>query len=154
MLFVEGASTQFNSTLDPAMIERARAEDPEASEAEWLGGFRQDIAAFLDDEVIERVVDYSRPLEIPPRQGISYSAFVDPSGGRHDAFCGCHCAQGGRRRRCVPCLRCFAAAGIRRSTRQVVSEYAALLKEYKIHTVTGDNYSAESVSAAFTKAGY
>ena len=34
VLFIEGASTQFNSALDPAMIERARADDPEASEAE------------------------------------------------------------------------------------------------------------------------
>ena len=35
----------------------------------------------------------------------------------------------------------------------VVEEYANLLKSYHIHTVTGDNYSAEFVSAAFAKQG-
>ncbi|MEI9899644.1 MAG: hypothetical protein WDN31_05280 [Hyphomicrobium sp.] len=34
-------------------------------------------------------IDYGRPLELPPRPGITYSAFVDASAGRHDAFCVC-----------------------------------------------------------------
>ena len=89
ILVIQGASAQFNNTLDPSIIARARESDREASEAEWLGGFRSDIASFLDDEIIERCTDYSRPLEIPPRQGCNYSAGSDPAGGRHDAFCIC-----------------------------------------------------------------
>ena len=49
--------------------------------------FRGDIACLFDDAVIDAAIDYSRPLELPPRrQAFSYHAFADPSGGRHDGF--------------------------------------------------------------------
>ena len=35
----------------------------------------------------------------------------------------------------------------------VVSEYALLLKDYNVHQVTGDNYSAAWAKTAFTKQG-
>ena len=152
ILFIEGASTQFNSTLDPVMIERARTDDPEASEAEWLGGFRSDIGTFLDDEVIEKVIDYSRPLEIPPR-GIAYCAFVDPSGGRHDAFT---LAIGHRE---GSGSGAFFVCDVLRGRyppfdpASVVEEYATILKSYRVHSVVGDNYSAAWCETAFTKAG-
>ena len=43
--------------------------------------FRDDIAGFLDDALIERAIDRDRPLELPPRAGVSYRAYVDSSGG-------------------------------------------------------------------------
>ena len=43
--------------------------------------------AFLTRPAIDAAVDASRPLELPPRDGIVYQAFVDASAGRHDAFC-------------------------------------------------------------------
>src|SRR6476661_1923751 len=88
VLVVQGPSSLFNSSLDLGMIERATAADPEAAESEWGGGFRGDINAFLSDDVIERAIDYARPLELPPRN-LRYTAFADPSGGRHDAFTLC-----------------------------------------------------------------
>ena len=86
MLVVQGASSTFNPSLDLGMIEAAKAADPEAAKSEWGGGFRADISAFLDDATIEASVDYSRPLELLPRPRISYRAFVDASGGRHDHY--------------------------------------------------------------------
>ena len=35
----------------------------------------------------------------------------------------------------------------------VVEEYAAILRDYKVHSVTGDNYSAAWCETSFTKAG-
>jgi len=87
VLVIQGPTTAFNATLDPAVIERARATDPEAYESEWLGGFRSDLAAFLDDATIDRAIEHGRPLELPPRVGVTYRAFVDASGGRGDAYC-------------------------------------------------------------------
>ena len=153
ILVVQGASTQFNPTLDQQMIAAAQQSDPEAAEAEWSGGFRSDIAAFLDDEVIEKVIDYSRPLEIPPRSGIQYAAFVDPSGGRHDAFCICIAHKEGSGDGAFHVCDVLRGRYPPFDPASVVKEYAALLKEYRIHTVTGDNYSAEWASAAFNKAG-
>ena len=72
ILVIQGAGEQFNSTLDREMIARARANDPEAAESEWGGGFRADIAAFLDDATIDAIVDASRPLELPPLPRIRY----------------------------------------------------------------------------------
>ena len=86
VLVVAGPSRQFNPEIDEGIVARALESDPEAARSEWEAEFRNDIAAFLSDEIIEQVTDYARPLEIPPRSGITYSAFVDPSGGRHDAF--------------------------------------------------------------------
>jgi hypothetical protein len=69
----------------------AVADDPEGARAEWEGTFRSDLAAFLSDELIDRAIDYDRPLEnVRRHDGRSrYRAFVDPSGGRHDAFTLC-----------------------------------------------------------------
>ena len=152
VLVIQGPSEQFNQTLDKQMIARASASDPEAAESEWGGGWRSDIATFLDDEIIDKVIDYSRPLEVPPRQGMNYSGFVDPSGGRHDHFTLCIGHREGTENH-------FFVADVVRGTpppfdpEEVVQTYAALLKEYRIHSVVGDNYSASWVETAFDKAG-
>lgn len=77
VLVVQGPSTSFNPTLDQKVIAAASEADPEAAIAEWGGEFRADISSFLDDATIEKVTDYSRPLELPPRYGVLYSAFID-----------------------------------------------------------------------------
>jgi hypothetical protein len=153
VLVVQGSSRTFNGTLDPAVIERAKASDPEAGESEWEGGFRSDIAAFLSDESIEDAIDHARPLELPPRSGprsgLRYFGLCDPSGGRHDAFtlCIAHKEQGR-----------FIADLIRGATppfdpRVVVNEHAAVLKEYGLRRVRADNYSAGWAETAFRDAG-
>ena len=86
VLVVQGASSAFNPSLDPNMIARASASDPEAAESEWGGGFRTDISSFIDDATIEAAVNYGRPIELPPQPHIFYKAFVDASGGRHDHY--------------------------------------------------------------------
>ncbi len=149
VLVVQGASRLFNPTLDQAVISAACASDPESARAEWEGEFRSDISAFLDDEIIEACVDYARPLELPPRSDIVYKAFVDPSGGRHDAFTLGIAHKVGEsyvidvvRGRYPPF-----------DPNAVVDEFASLLKSYKLSSVIGDNYSAEWAVTAFRSAG-
>lgn len=86
VLVIRGDSKTFNPLLDDRIIEQATAADPEAADSEWGGNFRTDLAALLDDALIEDAIDYSRPLELPPQLGFKYKAFLDPSGGRHDSF--------------------------------------------------------------------
>ena len=138
-----------NPTLDAAAIEAAIASDPEGAIAEWAGEFRSDISAFLDDGLIDGAVDHGRPLELPPRKGLRYCSFVDPSGGRGDAFALCIGHREGER---------FVADVLRAVVPPfdpgvVVGEYAALLKEYRVGAVSGDNYSAAWVEEAFKAAG-
>jgi hypothetical protein len=152
VLVVQGASRRFNLTLDQSIIDRAIESDPEAAESEWGGGFRSDIAAFLDEETIERCIDYARPLEVPPRNNCHYVGFVDPSGGRHDSFTLCIGHREGSE-------SLFFVADVIRGRyppfdpEEVVAEYAELLKQYHIHSVVGDNYSAAWAETAFKRQG-
>ena len=150
VLVVQADSATLNPTLDIRMIERAKSSDPEAAETEWGGGFRSDIAAFLDDRAIDDAVDHGRPLELSPRYGISYKSFVDPSGGRHDAFTLCIGHKESDNRFVVDVVRGRAPPF---DPHGVVAEYAATLKSYGISTVAGDNYSAAWAETAFQDAG-
>ena len=148
VLVVQGPSSLFNSSLDLGMIERATAADPEAAESEWGGGFRGDINSFLSDDVIERAIDHARPLELPPRN-LRYTAFADPSGGRHDAFTLCIGHKEGE----------SFVADVVRGTRapfdpvEVTRSYATLLKDYRLSKAFGDGYSAEWAVSAFKDCG-
>jgi hypothetical protein len=129
-------------------IERAIADDPEGAGAEWEATFRSDLAAFFDEATIGAAVDRDRPLELPPRAH-QYSAFVDPSGGRHDAFTICIGHEEGES---------FVADVVRGTKppfdpQEVVKSYAALLKDYGITEVTGDGYSESWVETAFQDVG-
>jgi hypothetical protein len=149
VLVISAASRLLNPTLDENIISSAQDADAFAARSEWLGEFRDDIGAFLDDQLIEAAVDYSRPLELPPQSGVSYSAFVDPSGGRGDAFALCIGHRDGDERFIADVVRAVLPPF---DPATVVQEFAALAKEYRITTLRGDNYSAEWVSSSFTNA--
>jgi hypothetical protein len=149
VLVIQSESKTFNPTLDDDVIQRAKDEDPEASVAEWDGLFRSDLSQFLDDAVIDAAIDYGRPLELPPRDGLTYVAFADASAGRHDQFViGIGHREDGR-----------IVADVIRGRRPpfdpatVAAEFAALAKEYRCTKIIGDAYAGEWVSQAFKKAG-
>jgi hypothetical protein len=149
VLVVTGPSEAFNPTLDRAVIDAAREADPTAAQSEWDGLFRSDIAALLDDESIERSIDHYRPLELPPREGVTYHAFADASAGRHDRFCICIGHKEDQR---------FVADVIRGVTppfdpRAIAAEFAMLAKEYRCTRITHDAFAGEWVTAAFKDAG-
>jgi hypothetical protein len=149
---VQGPSTAFNPTLQQSAVDAAIADDPEGARSEWEATFRSDLAAFLDDATIDAVVDHGRPLELPPR-GLHYFAFVDPSGGRHDAFTLCigHKVGYGKDASFV----CDVLRDVRPpfDPQEVVGRFAALLREYKVTRVWGDGFSGEWVVSAFKEMG-
>ena len=148
-LIIQGPSTAFNPLLDQATIDAAYEEDPEAASSEWGAEFRSDLAAFMDDELVDACVDRDRPRELAPQKGRAYSCFVDPSGGRADFY--------------------TIAIGHRDETRfvvdvilgrappfnpgEVTSEYARLAQDYGVSKVCGDAYAGEWVSQAWRDAG-
>jgi hypothetical protein len=149
VLVVQGSSQDFNPSLSSDTIERAKAADPEAAESEWGGGFRADISNFLDDATIEKSIDHGRPLELPPRAEHRYLAFVDPSGGRHDHFTLCI----GHREKDLWIADVLRGRAPPFDPTTVVAEYAGLLKDYRVGSVTGDNYSGAWAEQAFKNAG-
>jgi len=150
VLYVKGASTAFNPSLDTRVVDRAMASDPEAARSEWLAEFRSDLSQFLADDLIDGAVDFSRPLELPPRDGLSYHAFADMSGGRHDASC---LAIGHREgeRVVVDLVRGTSAP---HDPVSVTTEFAALAEEYRCgRHIIGDAYSGEWCASAFRESG-
>jgi hypothetical protein len=85
VLVIRAPSLVLNPTLDKAIIDDALARDPALASAEWLAEWRTDISGFLDPLWIERAATLEAG-ELPPRDGIIYHCFIDPSGGRHDAM--------------------------------------------------------------------
>ncbi len=91
VLMIQATSLQLNPTLDASLIERALEDDPVAARAEWEARWREDIASYVDLELIESAVDVGVKVR-PPRPDISYFAAVDsasvvgsdrPRDGRH-----------------------------------------------------------------------
>jgi len=149
VLVIQAATELLNPTIDRSAIERSRADDPEAAQAEWDGQFRGDLSSLLDDAVIEAAIDHDRPIELPPLPNIAYRCFADASAGRHDAFCiGVGHKEGDRlvidvvRGRKPP----FDPAS-------VAAEYAEIAKSYRCLSVAADAYAGEWVSRAFEAAG-
>jgi hypothetical protein len=150
VLVIQAPSALLNPTLDAGVIASAQEADAFAARSEWLGDFRNDIGVFLDDTLIELALDRSRPPELSPRAKLRYSGFVDPSGGRGDAFGLCigHVEKDGR----------FVADVVHGwqppfDPSVVVQECTDRLAQYGVKEVRGDNYSAAWVSEAFKAAG-
>ena len=148
ILVVKGATQVFNQTVNEAALAALRAADPVGASAEWDSTFRSDLEGFLDDAVVDRAINYARPLELPPQPPpVFYRAFTDPSGGSSsgDAYTLCIAHKEGER---------YIIDVIRGRTGPfdpvaVTQEYAELCRQYRINTVTGDNYAKEWVQGAW-----
>ncbi len=151
VLCVAGPSLAFNPTLDVAMIEAARAADPEGAASEWFGEFRRDLSALLDDATIAGATDNGR-LESPPRAGVKYFAHCDAAGGAGDGDSFTisigHKAPDGRL--IVDLVR--GEIG-RFNPADVVANYASLLREYRIGSIVGDRFASGWTSGAFAERG-
>jgi hypothetical protein len=148
VLCVAGASTMFNPTLDVAMIDAARAADPQAALSEWDGEFRSDLLQFLDDAQIDAAIDASRPAELPPPSRAICYAFTDMAAGGPDASTICVCYRDGER------IICAALRGRHGNPQAAVEEFAALAKQqYKCRSVTGDNFAKDWVANAYRSCG-
>jgi hypothetical protein len=148
VLVVQGPSASFNPTLSEAVIAASMAADPVGGEAEWLAQFRSDLSSYLDDALIDAAVDFNRPLELPPRDGVSYVAFVDASsgvmGGDHYCLCIGH--------RDDECYIADVVTGYAPpfDPAVVTAKLAELVKkQYRISKVNGDYYSAGWVESAW-----
>lgn len=148
VLVVGGPSIAFNPTLNREDIGKFLAEDPAAGRAEWLGEYRDDIASFLDRDLIKGLVDYGVAAR-PPVPGVRYRSGCDPSGGSKDAFtlAVCHDEQG------VSILDCLVEIRPPFNPTIATERMAETLKSYGLHETIGDRYAAAWVVDAFAKCG-
>jgi hypothetical protein len=134
-------------SLPADYIARMEADDPEAYRSEVLGEFRSGISTFLDPEAVAACIVEGR-REQAPVAGIRYFAFCDPSGGGKDAFALCIGHRDGERV-IVDCLRAWHSP----NPEGTVVEAAAMLRIYRVSSITGDRYSGQWVREAFRRQG-
>lgn len=147
--FVWQAETRdMNPTADEAEIVLAYDEDPIAASAEYGGQFRSDLEAYVPQEVVELAMA-GQPSERPPQSGISYSAFLDPSGGSSDSFTLAIGHPAGNR----GVLDLWREERAPYQPTEVVAKFADILHAYGCTTVKGDHYAGEWPREAFGKHG-
>jgi hypothetical protein len=137
-----------NPTIDPAVIERAYAEDEASASAEYGAEFRRDIEGFVSREAVDAVVVPGR-RELPPIEGVRYFGFCDPSGGISDSMA----LAVAHREKDLAVLDLLREARPPFSPDAAVEEFAETLRRYRITHLIGDRYGAEWVAEAFRKAG-
>ena len=130
-------STTMNPALPQRVVDAALAEDPYRGGAEFLGRWREDLSDFVPLDAIEACTA-TGVYERPPQRDITYIAFVDAAGGTgsdHFAVCVCH------REDSTVVMDLIRGRAPRFIPRDVIAEYAELLKRYNIREVRGDNYA-------------
>lgn len=149
VLVVRGATPLFNPSLPQRIIDAAMERDPEAAAAEWLAQWRSDLSDFIDRAIVEGCV--ARGVhELPPVPGISYCAFVDPSGGSADSFTVAISHRDRDGRGVLDLLREVRPPF---SPESVVAEFAGTLKAYSIRKIVGDRYAGIWPVEAFSRHG-
>lgn len=148
MLVVRGATTTFNPTFDQATVDKAIESDPPRYQAEYNSIWRDDLQTFLSRDLLDAAVDVGVRVR-SPLNGVSYFAFGDPSGGVSDSFTMAISHREGER----IVLDLIYERRPPMNPSEVVAEIAALLKGYRITTITGDRYAAQWVVTAFAKHG-
>lgn len=149
VLFWKAPSLVMNPALDKRVVDQAYAQDPIAAAAEYGAGFRSDCERFVSREAGEGCIVPQR-RELPRVQGISYHAFVDPSGGSSDEMTlaiAHHAANG------YTVLDCVRERKPPFSPDDCVREFASVIKSYGLSEVTGDAYAGEWPRERFRRHG-
>src|SRR5437773_2437503 len=148
ILVWQSDTASMNPTISQNFIDKEMAKDPEAGRAEWLGLFREDVSAAFPLETIEACIIDGR-TELPPSPHVyQYFGFVDPSGGRHDAFTLAIAHLDYEDRVILDAIRATRPPF---DPSEVVEAYSEFVKAYGVINVIGDNYGGEWPKAEFAK---
>jgi hypothetical protein len=142
----KAATRVMNPTVPQSVIDRAMERDPASAAAEYLAEFRSDIESFVSRELVEAAMPVG-VRERAPISNVSYSAFVDPSGGSSDSMTLAIAHREGKGA-VLDAIREIKPAF---SPDSVVSEFAQLLKRYRVSKVQGDRYAGEWPREVFRK---
>jgi hypothetical protein len=150
VLVVKASTSEANPKIDPAIIAEAYAEDPESAASEYGAEFRSDIADFVSRAVVEACIDpsiHERPCVVAAG---GYSAFIDAAGGSGTdsmTIAIAHKEDG------IPVLDAVRERKPPFSPDDVVTEFTALMKSYKIIKAESDKWGGDWVGEAFRKQG-
>jgi hypothetical protein len=144
-------SATMNEMIPSKVIEKALRDDPQRAKSDYLSEWRDDISDFIPMDVLESATDFG-VRERAPLPGVTYYAFIDAAGGTgKDSFsiCIAHREQNG-----VVVIDFLRERLPRFVPAAVVAEFAAILKLYRITSVTGDRYSSGWNADEWKRAGF
>lgn len=139
-----------SATLTQKEVDDAMAEDRASALAEYYAQWRSDVGAFIDLELLEKLIVTGR-TSLPPKPGIRFQAFADVSGGTggdHAALAISHRRDDGKI--IIDLARCWRAP---HNPLEVIDQMCRILREYRITQCVGDNYSAGFVKQKFEDRG-
>jgi hypothetical protein len=140
LLVWQSPGTVLHPTLDAGFMAHLREIDPDSARAELDGEFLSNVSALLDEAVIEAAVELGLTVR-PPEHGPSYLAFVDvatgsKAGGDATALAIAHRDAAG-----VAVLDVVRAWRPPFNPGEVAQHMAALCRQYRVSTVTGDRFA-------------
>lgn len=150
VLVVQAPTWIMNPTVkrDGEIILEAYETDPEAASAEYGAQFRSDLESLLGLDAVRACVN-ENIRERPPERRHRYVAFCDPSGGSADSMTLAIAHKEGS----TAIMDVIREVKPPFSPEAVVSEFAAVLKLYRLSTVIGDRYAGEWVREIFRNHG-
>ena len=149
VLIWKAPTISMNSSLDTTIITDAYENDPEAARAEYGAEFRDDLADYITREAVDAVTCWGRS-ELPFEAGITYVAFVDPSGGMNDSMtlAIAHVDQHG-----VYVLDLLLEIRPPFNPEDAVEQCTVYLRKYQIGKVIGDKFAGLWPVASFARCG-
>ena len=138
ILVWQAATREINASVPQSVIDAAMEEDQPRAMAEWSAQFRVDVESFVSREAVHLCVALD-VHERAPISSVRYYGFVDPSGGSADSMT----LAVGHREGDVVVLDALRERKPAFSPEDVVSEFAELLKSYRVTSISGDRYAGE-----------
>ena len=148
----QAETTAMNPTVPQSEIDAELEKDREAARAEYLAQFRDDLESYLAREAIDAVV-LQGVREIAPKAGIRYVGFVDAAGGSGGDSMTLGIAHYEHENGGLTVLDALREVKPRFSPEAVVSEFAAVLKAYRIVQVHADRWGGAFVAESFQRHG-
>ena len=137
-----------NPSVPQSIIDEAMERDPLSAAAEYGAQFRSDIESYITRECVEACVSLGVRERLPVYD-VTYSAFVDPSGGSADSMT----LAVGHREDTVVVVDAIREVKPPFSPEDVVDEFVTTLRKYRIIKITGDRYAGEWPREQFRKLG-
>jgi hypothetical protein len=144
----QAATREMNASVSQSVIDAAMEEDQPRAMAEWSAQFRIDVESFVSRDAVHLCVALD-VHERAPMSSVRYYGFVDPSGGSADSMT----LAVGHREGDVVVLDALRERKPAFSPEDVVSEFAELLKSYRITKITGDRYAGDWPRERFREHG-
>jgi hypothetical protein len=133
-------SAVMNPQLPAHVVDRALAEDAPRAGAEFLNIWREDLSDFIPLDVVEACTDFGTYLRLP-QSGIVYRAYCDPAGGTGSDSFALAIAHRLYDEPGTVLIDMLRERKPRFVPRDVITEYAGLLKQYSISEVQGDKFA-------------